>query len=628
LLHTILKTYVDVSHRKLVDLPLLKNTILLTKTNLAILIAIAAVAILLSVFSYQYYTFTSAKISDIASHEVKTNAQIQVHDLSQILSNKFESISTLLQTLADSPAIHNNEYKRASIIINTRQQYSNQLTDFYMWLDKNGKMNWLSNINQSAYQKYKRTDLSYRPYFSIPRDTHTAYYSTLIESNDRIPRLYVSYPVINTTGKGSPGIFTGVVVASIRSIPLGNVLQHQLIPQFNSTVGLLDRKGIVLYSSTPSFIGKDVFGKDIQYMLSSSLPLEAKDSLNNLIRNSLQGSTGSSDISAQGKTSTISYEPVNINGKYFLTLYIIAPHNLTSDVGLLINQQKYVSTIIVIVIAAVAFGIAFLVFLWNKRLKATVDKRTAELKTANEQLKVHDKMQKEFINIASHEIKTPTQALLGYSEILQRHPEKREEMSQAIFRNANRLQRLTNDILDVTRIESQTLKLNKEQFNLADLISSVVEDFKNDIQKKGSDIKLFYEPKDHLILEADKGRLTQVISNLLSNAIKFTNQGSGTISIEISTIQRQQIHNNDIDKKVLVCIKDDGMGIDPGIMSRLFTKFASKSEIGGTGLGLFISKSIIEAHGGRIWAENNADGKGATFTFTLPISKQQQAAIA
>jgi signal transduction histidine kinase len=267
-----------------------------------------------------------------------------------------------------------------------------------------------------------------------------------------------------------------------------------------------------------------------------------------------------------------------------------------------------------------------LVFLWNKRLKATVDKRTAELKSANEQLKVHDKMQKEFINVASHEIKTPTQALLGYSEILQKHPEKREEMSQAIFRNANRLQRLTNDILDVTRIESQTLKLNKEQFNLADLISSVVEDFKNDIQKKGSDIKLFYEPKDHLILEADKVRLTQVISNLLSNAIKFTNQGSGTISIDTSTIQ-QQIHNNDIEKKLLVSVKDDGTGIDPSMTSRLFTKFASKSETGGTGLGLFISKSIVEAHGGRIWAKNNANGKGATFTFTLPISKQQHAAI-
>jgi signal transduction histidine kinase len=607
-------------YRKLVNLPLFKNTTIpLSKTNFAILISIAIVAILLSVFSYQYYTSTSAKIADIASHEIKTNAQIQVHDLSQILSNKFESISALLQTLADSPAIHNNEYKRASAVVNIREQYSKQLTDFYMWLDKNGRMNWLSNINQSTYQKYKGTDLSYRPYFSVPRDTHAAYYSSLIESNDKVPRLYVSYPIINMTGKGSPGVFTGVVVASIRSITLGNVLQHQLIPQFNSTVGLLDRKGIVLYSSTPSFIGKDVFGKDIQSMLSSLLPLEAKDSLNNIIRNSLQGSTGSGDISIQGKTSTISYEPVNINGKYFLTLYIIAPHNLASDVGLLINQQKYVSTIVVIVIAAVSFCIAFLVFLWNKRLKATVDKRTAELKTANEQLKVHDKMQKEFINVASHEIKTPTQAILGYSELLQRHPEKRGQISDALSRNANRLQRLTNDILDVTRIESQTLKLNKEQFNLADLISSVVEDFKSDIQKKGSDIKLFYEPNDRLVLEADKGRITQVISNLLSNAITFSKKNGGNISIA-TTIEQMQ-NSNDKDKTVLVSVKDDGTGVDPSITSRLFTKFASKSEAGGTGLGLFISKSIVEAHNGRIWAVNNADGKGATFCFSLPLSR-------
>ena len=120
----------------------------------------------------------------------------------------------------------------------------------------------------------------------------------------------------------------------------------------------------------------------------------------------------------------------------------------------------------------------------EQEVKITVDKRTAELKAANEQLKVHDKMQNEFINIASHEIKTPTQILLGYSELLQRHPEKTEQISEAIFRNAKRLQRLTNDILDVTKIESQTLKLNKEQFNLTDIISIVVEDFKNGIQKK------------------------------------------------------------------------------------------------------------------------------------------------
>ncbi len=601
--------------------PLFKNaTTPLSKTNFTILITISVVALLLSVFSYQYYTFTSAKISDIASHEVKTNAQIQVHDLSQILSNKFESTSNLLQTLAEAPAIHNNEYKRTFDIINSRQHFSNQLTDFYMWLDKNGKMNWLSNINQSEYQKYKGIDLSYRPYFSVPRDTHTAYYSSLLESNDNIPRLYISYPIINTTGKGSPEIFTGVVVASIRATTLGTVLLHQLIPQFNSTLGLLDRKGMVLYSSTPSFIGKDVFGKDIQSTLSSLIPTQDKNSLNNLIKSSLEGGSGSGDISIQGKTSTISYEPVINNGQYFLTLYIIAPHNLASDVGELINQQKNFSIMIVIVIAAIAVSIAFLVFLWNKKLKSTVDKRTAELKTANEQLKVHDKMQKEFINIASHEIKTPTQALLGYSELLQRHPEKREQISDGLFRNAKRLQRLTNDILDVTKIESQTLKLNKEQFNVIDLISTVIEDFKNEIQKKGGDIKLLYEPDDHLILEADKGRLTQVISNILNNAIKFSEKTGGKVSIVIIA-QQMQNSNNSV-KKVLVSIKDDGPGIDPAIMPKLFTKFATKSETG-IGLGLFISKSIIEAHGGKIWAENNSDGAGASFYFIMPILSKQ-----
>jgi signal transduction histidine kinase len=134
-------------------------------------------------------------------------------------------------------------------------------------------------------------------------------------------------------------------------------------------------------------------------------------------------------------------------------------------------------------------------------------------------------MQEEFINVASHEIKTPTQAILGYTEILQKHPEKREQICDALHRNANRLQRLTNDILDVTRIESQTLKLSKEKFNITDLISSIVEDFKNDIHLNGSNVALSYEPEDSLVVEADKGRITQVISNLLSNAIKFTKEG-------------------------------------------------------------------------------------------------------
>jgi hypothetical protein len=127
-------------------------------------------------------------IIDVASQEVRSNTRIEVHDISQILANKLQTVGTLLQTLSEFPAIHNNEYKRADIVINTRQRSSSDLTDFYMWLDKNGKINWISNINESIYQKYRGTDLSYRPYFTIPRDTHTIYYSNLIESNDKIPK--------------------------------------------------------------------------------------------------------------------------------------------------------------------------------------------------------------------------------------------------------------------------------------------------------------------------------------------------------------------------------------------------------------------------------------------------------
>jgi two-component system, OmpR family, sensor histidine kinase VicK len=242
-----------------------------------------------------------------------------------------------------------------------------------------------------------------------------------------------------------------------------------------------------------------------------------------------------------------------------------------------------------------------------------------------EQLKNHDKLQKEFINIASHEMKTPTQAIIGYSELFQRHPEKREQMIEAISRNAIRLQRLTNDILDVTRIESHTLNLDKEQFNLNDLITSIVEDYRSQIEKENGNVKLLYnKPMSNnlLIVEADRGRITQAISNLLSNAIKFSPREDGIVSITAKEENNDNDNNNN--QQIIVSVKDNGEGIDPNILPRLFSKFATKSSKG-TGLGLFITKNIIEAHGGTISAENILDReRGATFTFSLPLSKKQQ----
>jgi signal transduction histidine kinase len=189
-----------------------------------------------------------------------------------------------------------------------------------------------------------------------------------------------------------------------------------------------------------------------------------------------------------------------------------------------------------------------------------------------------------------------------------------------VIRNAKRLHRLTEDILDVTRIQSKSLKLNKELFKLNDVISTVVDEYKNQIEKEGNGIEVLYETaEDNIVLiDADRARITQVIFNLLTNAIKFTKKGTITIKSEKKEQQQQK---EDIQQEVIVSVKDTGEGIHPEILPRLFSKFATRS-YHGTGLGLFISKSIIEAHGGRIWAQNNSDGKGSTFYFSLPLSNR------
>ena len=302
----------------------------------------------------------------------------------------------------------------------------------------------------------------------------------------------------------------------------------------------------------------------------------------------------------------------------------------------------------------------------NQNLNQIVYDRTKKLEEANkqlalanEQLKLNEKAQKEFINVAAHELRTPIVPILGLSELLYSQmnknmpdddndkgrkqllqPEQQEKQQQqdflqkkkqlekleVIIRNASRLQRLTEDILDVTKIESQALKLRLEKANLKDLISDIIGDYtRSEIGKLKSNVKIRFEPHDKdssILVNVDMGRIAQIISNLISNALKFTEEGSITVAID------KKISKDNNNNQVIVSVKDTGDGIDPEILPRLFTKFATKSDVG-TGLGLYISKSIIEAHGGKIWAENNNNTnnnnldeqtrRGSTFYFTLPL---------
>jgi two-component system, OmpR family, sensor histidine kinase VicK len=247
-------------------------------------------------------------------------------------------------------------------------------------------------------------------------------------------------------------------------------------------------------------------------------------------------------------------------------------------------------------------------------------------------LEFQEKMEKEFVNMAAHELRTPVQPLLGMTDILmsqfeedhqqqesgkKKKKNKKKEISvtkeeiEMIARNAKRLERLTSDILDVSRIESNALKLNVEMIDLNEKIRTVVDDEMSVVIQQGKELRIIFDQRERapLFVKGDKSRLFEVLSNLIGNAIKFTDSG-GSITV---TAERTAAKN-----EAVVTIKDTGKGIDREILPRLFTKFASKSD-NGTGLGLFLSKGIIQAHGGKIWAENNKEGKGATFRFTLPL---------
>ena len=253
-----------------------------------------------------------------------------------------------------------------------------------------------------------------------------------------------------------------------------------------------------------------------------------------------------------------------------------------------------------------------------------------------QKLRANERMEREFINLAAHELRTPAQAILGYTELAMMESNENYAVDSekggyiaAAYRNALRLQRLTKDILDVARIESNTLKLNKDRFDLVEKINDVINDILhaqvvNARTRNNTEIK-FNKPDSTLFVNADKWRIVEVMSNLLSNAISAT-RNSHTSRVTISTQVVESSKNdincpNDNETKtcVIVNIKDNGTGIDSEIEPRLFTKFATKSE-SGLGLGLYISKSIIEAHGGKIWGENNQNESGTTFSFSLPAA--------
>ncbi|TLX88816.1 MAG: sensor histidine kinase [Thaumarchaeota archaeon] len=601
-----------------------------SRNNVIILLIIAIIGIGLSVLSYQYSSFTANEIANISSQDVRSNAKIEVYQLSRILVRSMESISNNLQGLSNSISLLGIENDNIQRLFDSAQTSTKDLTNGYYMFDMNG--NLISKTsNKTIATNYNGIKANSSNLFLSPKTSNTTYYSSIINVNNQFPVLFISYPVIksnvtlrNNNTQSNMSNFEGIVFTTIDLSKLGGFLQKELSPEFASNVGLIDKNGVILYSKNRNVVGKNYLTSEFQDLI----PPQIKNVYNNILARSLTGGSGLRDISFNDNMTTIAYQPITLDGEFLWSLYIGTPHSLASNVGYLINQQKNFSTIVIIVVGSMAFGIAILILSWNKRLEGAVKSRTTQLNktnesliesnsllaSANKQLEIHDNMQKEFINVAAHELRTPIMPILGEAELIENDISDNEsarisrEQISSIIRNAKRLDRLAADILDVTNIEGKSLKLNKTTFDIDEILSQLVTEYSRQIEKdvaKNKKVKISYEPL-HVMIVADNYRITQVISNIINNAIKFTDQGIITI-----------IGNAD-SAELTIKISDTGKGIDNEIINRLFDKFVSRSEQG-TGLGLFISKNIIEAHGGRIIGFNNENGIGATFVLVLPL---------
>lgn len=585
------------------------------------------------VISYSLFFYLQNNTErDIRNSLFEQQKQRQIEStlaLSQHIGSDLDSIMSRLQDLA------NSEYlQEVDLFSNTTKKSMQQMyvqmaniteVDRLFILDENNIVR--SSIASNGQEIFIGINFSYRDWIRDTKNTLMPTFSNGFEGRDGKYRIAISHPIINIkTGK-----YMGLVGALIPTTEFfahyGNIYNIK-----SNFLVVFDKKGNYIANPNTELLGKNYFGNQAQQFFHNN------QLLHNLYDQLLRGHPGYAVYDfGIGERLNTGY-PIFVQGKprYFVSAVTPTSQIYSQINDVILTQRIETFSLLAGTTAAIVVFIIFLIG-WSSNLNEEVKRRTRELNesnkqlgVANKQLKFNDKMQKEFINIASHELKTPTQAILVFSQLLRTYPERRDEMINAIERNAVRLKNLTNSILDVSRIESQSLSLNKEKFNINEKIRNVIDDLKLRHQVEIT----FADPKvDPIVVEADKIRIYEVISNLLVNAIKFTQKssssdngnslGEGRITVFTAIKSNQDYKKGNTGssvEEVIISIRDRGVGIGPDIQDRLFSKFVTKSETG-TGLGLYISKGIVEAHGGRIWAENNAEGKGATFYFSLPLSK-------
>ncbi len=604
----------------------------LLERKIAIMIsAIVAAAVLFSILAYQYYMRNSSDVQNIAVEHIQSTTLVKVSDLTHILKNKLDLVTVNLEILSSSQELVDQRVELGKILLNTAQKTTSNVVDFYSWVDRNGTSIWSNpNVNDTVDEKFKVFSTAAQDYFEKIKDTQVPSYSNKIKLTEGQSGILILYPIIDTQNKTithnkTNEVFKGAILAGISSETLDNFLQGQISPLSSANLSLVDSSGMMILTGIPKLVDANVFDKKIDSSIGRSVNDNNREkNIINVFRSAvLNPRVGSTDVISNGKDVTVSYSPVISNGIHYFTILLILPHTLASSLDDLVVQQRNFAILGMIIIISSAIGIFFVITYWNKGLRKVVYIQTKELQETTKKLTYHDKLQKEFIDIAAHEFRTPIQSVLGYSEMIHANLKNFDQYFDKIIRNAKRLEKLTEDVLDVSRIEGKNLQLSKSYFDLNQTIKQVIEDHQKEALNK--EVQIIFDSKKNIpaTVYADEARLQQVIDNLLSNAINFTQNGTITITAYRAQVDTKgEIDESDRESTV-VEIRDTGTGINSEILPRLFDKFATRS-MSGTGLGLYISKSIVDSHDGKIWAYNNKDGKGATFTFTLPINKKDK----
>ena len=595
---------------------------------------VSVVVIIISSFSLFFYqqNITEQNVKNSIFAQYKDRQIESTQAISEHISSDLKLLKSILQGIVDSSLLQQGLLYGDRIDKMMREKFSevNNVTkvDTIFIADKDDIVSY--EIVSEGTRRFINIDLSFREYIQETKNTLRSTFSDGFKGIDTIERIALAVPIVNS----SSGEFIGIVGVKIPTESFFSLYGN--IQDSNSQfLVVIDNKGTLLaVGADKSLVGKNFFGEFVQNFTNNN-PI-----LMNLTQNLLQGIPGYAIYDYGRGERLTTNAPVFIQGKALYFIEIVTPTTtIYSEINNVLFEEKLAMFSLIGGIIVAITALIIVLIKWNSILNNEVKKRTKELQEsnreialANEELKVHDKMQKEFINIAAHELRTPIMPIIGLSELLYNKvlnkkennlkQETLKEYLQTIVRNAYRLQKLVEDILDVTKIESRIFKLNTELFELNEVISNVVTDYENIIKNKNNKVQILYQPnRNKIFVNADKTRLTQAISNILDNSLKFTQEGFIIITTRITNKEK-----DDKDHKVIVIIKDSGIGIDNEILPRLFTKFVTKSNQG-TGLGLFIVKKIIEAHGGKIWAENNSNGIGSTFYFIIPIVKTSEIVI-